>query len=335
MDELIGDYKFFPTFLLFGLLGKTVDRFREWLVNMHTIQARIHDIALQVGGNIKTPERLSTRKLCFRLYRYLTTIHAVTYASVNPYLPQQIDQYESIGLLTSSEIESLKPMKNKIRDTMMAWVSATIKDLIETGTLDIRAVDPLSVPGLRGICARHHDLFRRNFPNMWLGIMRLALDFFVFIEIFGLLFRLLTFDETGICSGNDNSFMVQSFQRTTYLAVFLVCSAYLLTFDAVKLLSNPFQDRVDMLNTNALIGSTEQCIFASLRGQFVKPQCFSMGLETADSTGIDDGHEQSAGMEDAMVREADPETTSIDYAKEDRYDSDTIVNMDTMHHSGM
>lgn len=119
---------------------------------MHTVQARLHDIGVQVGGALKTPERPTTRKLCFRLYRYLNTIHSLTYASVNPMLPQQIEDYGPLGLLTPSEIEAVKPMKNKIRDTMMTWVAAVIKDLKRIDALDWRDVDELSVPGLRGIC---------------------------------------------------------------------------------------------------------------------------------------------------------------------------------------
>ena len=113
---------------------------------MHTIQARIHDIGVQVGGNVKTPASLETRKLCFKLCRYLNTAHCLTYGSVNARLPKELSGYEDLGLLTATEIRDLAPMKNKVRDTLAPWIQVVIQELKHTGAMDWWCVDEQAVP---------------------------------------------------------------------------------------------------------------------------------------------------------------------------------------------
>lgn len=47
VDNLISHYSFFPIFLLLGLLSYVTMRWREWLVNCHTVQAQLHNIGLR------------------------------------------------------------------------------------------------------------------------------------------------------------------------------------------------------------------------------------------------------------------------------------------------
>ena len=50
VDKVYEDYKFFPMFLLIGYLGFAVAKWRDTMVNSHTIQGRIHDLGLIIGA---------------------------------------------------------------------------------------------------------------------------------------------------------------------------------------------------------------------------------------------------------------------------------------------
>ena len=62
------------------------------------------------------------------------------------------------SVLIAQEVEVLLPMDNKIRDTVVAWLSSDVLDLLHTEgvrsdyTLELAA----SIRELRSICARHH-----------------------------------------------------------------------------------------------------------------------------------------------------------------------------------
>lgn len=106
--------------------------------------------------------------------------------------------------------------------------------------------------------------------------MRLALDCFVLFEVVGLPFRLLTFDQTSVCAGGKD-IVFESWQVCTQIGVLLISGSFLLTFNSIQLLSDPFHSVVDSLNCNSLLGSTEQMTFAALRAQFTKPDRFFPG----------------------------------------------------------
>ena len=92
-----------------------VDRWRKWMVNSHTLQARLHDIGLTVGGSVATPVDLETRKGLFSVYRHLNVIHALCYKIHHPALRSKAIEPEDLlvrlGLLTGNELRGLMPME--------------------------------------------------------------------------------------------------------------------------------------------------------------------------------------------------------------------------------
>jgi len=265
IGALLNTFRFFPSFLVLGLLSYSVSRWQDWLVNCHTVQARLHDIGTTVGGAVVTPDDPRTRALLFRLYRHLNTVHALTYQSVHPKLPRQLDGFVQLGLLTPREVEKLKPMQNKVRDTLVAWVGGTIELLIREGRVRELAVGNMMIAGLRGICARHHDLFVRNMPNVWFAIAKLLVDYLVYLQLLqlALLLDFSQYDESG---GPVALLLVASL--ITFIASFLVASAFWMAWAMVTLLHNPFQACGDSYNSDALLGSTERQLFAVLRSRF-------------------------------------------------------------------
>ena len=115
LAEVLVGYRFFPAFLLLGLLTYIVERWRDFLTNCHTVQARLHDIGVAVGAAIVDPSSLRVRKKLYTLYRYMNVAHAKTYASVCAALPQSSQACIAYRLLTDEEVNILEAVENKSR----------------------------------------------------------------------------------------------------------------------------------------------------------------------------------------------------------------------------
>ena len=268
--SIVGSFRFFPSFLLLGLLSFTVDRWRKWLVNAHTVQARIHDIGTSVGGAVITSADPVTRQTLFVLYRYLNAIHALTYQSVHPKLPKQLEGFETLGLLTAAEVKQLKPMANKVRDTLIAWAAATTEKLVREGCVRELAIGNMMIAGLRGICARHHDLFMRNMPNVWMAMAKLLIDYLVYLHLISLALSSINLPRDDAASGTGVRNVAELILGSiaTLMFGFLLASAYWLAWAITQILANPFKAGNDSFNSDALLGSTERQLFATLRSTF-------------------------------------------------------------------
>ena len=132
VDSLVSHYSFFPVFLLLGLLSYVTLRWREWLVNSHTVQAALHDVGVLVGASIVAPDERA-KDTVYELYRLLNAIHAVLYKSVVPHLPQDVAGLVDLGLLTSGEAELLEPTANKQRDVLVTWAGQKVEALRRSG----------------------------------------------------------------------------------------------------------------------------------------------------------------------------------------------------------
>ena len=158
---IISNFMFYPIFMITGYIAYVVVRWRDFLVNGHTIQARLHDVALLAGSSPTFPVSNPVKQKLYRIYRYLNLVHALCYKSVSLTVgPLQIetDFVDRLGLLLPEEVEVLLPMDNKIRDTVVAWLSSDVLDLLHTEGVRSDYVLELaaSIRELRSICARHH-----------------------------------------------------------------------------------------------------------------------------------------------------------------------------------
>ena len=125
LAEVLVGYRFFPAFLLLGLLTYIVERWRDFLTNCHTVQARLHDIGVAVGAAIVDPSSLRMRKKLYTLYRYMNVAHAKTYATVCAALPQSSQAYIAYRLLTEEEVNILEAVENKSRCVLYTGPHAT------------------------------------------------------------------------------------------------------------------------------------------------------------------------------------------------------------------
>ena len=74
-EEILANFQFFQAFLLLGLLTFMVNRWQEFLVTSHTVQARLHDIGVCMGMAVIKPENQET---CILLSWKVSTQHTLS-----------------------------------------------------------------------------------------------------------------------------------------------------------------------------------------------------------------------------------------------------------------
>eukprot|EP00584_Thalassiosira_punctigera_P005156 CAMPEP_0172539082 /NCGR_PEP_ID=MMETSP1067-20121228/10349_1 /TAXON_ID=265564 ORGANISM="Thalassiosira punctigera, Strain Tpunct2005C2" /NCGR_SAMPLE_ID=MMETSP1067 /ASSEMBLY_ACC=CAM_ASM_000444 /LENGTH=529 /DNA_ID=CAMNT_0013324707 /DNA_START=74 /DNA_END=1663 /DNA_ORIENTATION=- len=262
-------YVFFPTFLLAGYVSYVALRWRDFLVNCHTIQARIHDVALTCGMSVQRPVRMDTRRRLFKIYRYLSCIHAITYQSVSDSigpLSLQRGDFTALGLLTMNEVRVLMPMDNKIRDTLMTWLGGAVNELIHKDAIQpapVLNILTAKICDLRGICARHHDSFVRDNPNTYVHFLLVVVMLWLACFVTTSPWRMTIYS-----GGEAMQLGAACFQHYVLVCNILIISTVNSCVALVRLLRNPFALTVERIKVDNLIASTDRCIFASLRGLF-------------------------------------------------------------------
>lgn len=260
VTEAQANFKFYPIFLIQGYAAYAIVRWRSFVTTSYAIQGRIHDVALVVGGAIARPSELRSRQMAFRLYRYLNLVHLLCYMSKHEWLKKLTleTNFVQLGLLTPIECAVLEPMKNKKRDTVLAWISCEIQQGIASGLLypscTTTALD--NVAFLRGKMAAFHDQFSTNQPALWAALMIFMVDVLVVLILLGA--PLQFYLESSMC-----------LQWWIALGVLLLTLPFTCTSEIIQMLQNPYTgEHGDVFNVDALMASTEQCIFASLRARF-------------------------------------------------------------------
>ena len=317
VDNLISHYSFFPIFLLLGLLSYVTMRWREWLVNCHTVQAQLHNIGLMVGVSITAQPDEQTKELVYDLYRYLNAIHKMVYQSVTPHLECLPSAgFVKLGLLTQGEMALLEPMANKQRDTLITWAGQIVDTLIRNGKIrnEIRVEKPFQK--LRGSCASHHGLFVRNMPNSWFAASRLLVDILIVL-------MLLELPLSGLDMSTYNGYDEPPARAlaihcvVTAVSAFIAAFAYGAAWSVVALLNNPFAAELDSVNVDPLKGETEGKLFAFLRAGIVGRGRVSRAAREPLAPSVDD---------DVRPLGANPETLGS-FTETSASDSVTCVDM--------
>ena len=257
--ELINNFKFFPVFLLFGYLGYSVTLWRRFVEQGTLIQGRIHDICIMLGGAVINPDDISTRKILYRIYRYITVAHFLCYSSLNKNLSEKkIHDLIDFGLLTSNEILILKKASNKARDTICGWISQEVQEGLRNNIFDSTANAPLihAIARYRGYLGQLHDFFDFANPNIWASNMMLVVNTNIILLTLGLPWILYIKSTT-----------VYIPWITTF-AVCISCLCYWTTIEMIIKLENCYEGEEDVINPDSFIAGSEQTAFALLRVRF-------------------------------------------------------------------
>ena len=296
VGSLIASYSFFPLFLLLGLLSYVTARWRDWLVNSHTVQAALHDIGLGVGSCLVNPDA-EAKAAVYDLYRYLNAIHALLYQSVVPHLPQKPSEMIQLGLLTKGEAEILGQAANKQRDLLLTWAGQRVEALRQSGHIDggVLALS-FSLLKLRAMCARHHDLFLRHMPNIWFAASRLLVDLLIALLLIQLPLNAVESHLVDAEGHAVDSHLQSIHCAITAVGAFFVAFAFGAAWSVVELLSNPFAAEIDTYNVDPLLASSERCLFVQLRSAIIGRELLSRAARESPvaSAGADDLAETSA-----------------------------------------
>ena len=271
LSHIISGYTFFPSFLLLGLLGYVVSRWRDFLVNSHEMQARFHDIGIAVGAGVIDPTCPKTRSSIFKLYRYLNVVHSKTYASVNPRLPQSDAEFLSQRLLTPEEVRLLANVPNKSRDMIITWIQVTVERMIHAKQMREFAIYTGLFTGLQNITARHMDLFVRNMPNVWYAVCHVIVTYLVLLQALHVALQL----DPKLVVNADTGELADDIRHVLYMNVFCVltfsfmaASTYWIAESMVEVLMKPFKNAPDAYNSDNFLCSTDRMLFTSLRATF-------------------------------------------------------------------
>ena len=164
-------------------------------------------------------------------------------------------------------------MRCKERELLIAWVGVTIETLVREGHVREWAINNELVCKVRGICARHVDLFTRNMPNAWFAVAKMMIDCVVTIQIisfaFGSDFQGSDHDEPGEDAGHSHpAYTLYIGAAFVFVSSFLISATYWLAWAMVELLANPFSAHADSYNCDSLMASTDRQLFTVLRATF-------------------------------------------------------------------
>jgi len=271
LSHVLGGYRFFPAFLLLGLLGYVVSRWRQFLVNCHIVQGRFSDIGVAVGGSVIDPTCPKTRSNIFKLYRYLNVVHSKTYASVNPRLPQSDAGFLPQRLLTPEEVRLLAVVPNKSRDMLITWIQVTVERMIRANQVRELAIDNSLFCGIRGWTAEHLDMFTRNMPNVWYAVCHVIVTYLVLLQALHVALQLdpklvVNADTGELADDRKDVLCMNVFCVLTFS--FMAASTYWIAESMVEVLIQPFKNSPDAYNSDALLCSTDRMLFTSLRATF-------------------------------------------------------------------
>jgi hypothetical protein len=263
-DTISTDFVFYPVFLIVGYLTFILSRWREFMINAHSIQGRLQDVALLCGSAVSASPGPEVRKRLFVIYRYLNLIHAVCYKSVSPTLDGldlDTEFVGELGLLKDEEVIQLMATGNKIRDTVIAWLGAEVSALLLMEGINNQFVEVELANSLRGVrrsTAKHHDLFVRDNPNLYTGCLVLVVNFFLFLILVSCPFSLLVYSVDSVAC----------FQPIVMIGVFVLIASYQTAYCLLCRLRDPFSWNKDRTQVDSLIAGTERATFALLRAMF-------------------------------------------------------------------
>ena len=124
------------------------------------------------------------------------------------------------------------------------------------------------VPELRGICARHMDLFTRNMPNVWFATCHVIVNYLVILQTFYLSVQLDPAQVIESGETSDHREVLFTYVFCNWVFSFMLASTYWVASSMVEVLATPFGYGDDAYNADALLASTDRMLFASLRAKF-------------------------------------------------------------------
>ena len=79
VSTVTGSFIFLPSFLLIGYVAFAVNKWLSYQTINYTLDGRVKDIAMLIGGAFTAPHDPVTQQMAFRFYRYINLMHLFAY----------------------------------------------------------------------------------------------------------------------------------------------------------------------------------------------------------------------------------------------------------------
>jgi len=262
---LASDFRFFPTFAVIGLLGFFVKRWRNFIFAAWRIEGRFKDLSIAIGSSVKDPDDPATKRFLFTYYRYCVAAMALQYKTLLTDF-REGDPFPlctELNILTPSEVAVLRPCGSRARDTVLTWLAC----LAQSGQTDgylrnlPREMVIEKVSDLRANMMFFHGNNFYPMSNRWTGVVMITVELWSWIVILGAPFR-------RYCQPTTELGWLGALQPWTSVSTFCILFTYWGTLTICRTLAKPFAQDTDTYNIDALIGGTEETVFANLRASF-------------------------------------------------------------------
>jgi len=264
--EIMGEFKFLPTFFITYMIGQDVSRWLQWLKTMFSVQGRLHDVALVVASSYRKLNDpvvgKEQRQMLFKWYRYLNAIHYLAYFKLVPSVGTSPDQVvhdlRNVGLLKESECQQLFFASAKLRDTLVSWLGTFWHDELERGFVQTVDTDIFmrKVCDLRAILASLADMPDMQTSQLVRVMMVVVTNILLALALVS--YPIKMYGDTEQC-----------FQFWPLVAAYLHFICYRGMLHVMFVLDKgPFYAKGDCVNVDALLVSTERFIFHVFRTSF-------------------------------------------------------------------
>jgi len=266
-SELLSDFKWLPTFMVVNHCAFYIQRWRNFILHAWEIEGFVLDLGIIIGSDARDPDDPASRRLLFKIYRYMVLAMALQYREILPALkdsgPYLCHTLHNLGLLTPEEAAVLQPQSTRMRDAVLAWIALEVKHNDPSGTgLLLGGPSVSTMAKLTSLRNMMVDFHRNNFcpqPNQWAAFMTLLVDAYCLLLVMVYPFKFLV---------PLHITKLYGFQAATVMAVFLMNLCFGGVGSLAYAFSSPFANRVDTFNIDALVAGTEETLFAVMRVGF-------------------------------------------------------------------
>jgi len=268
MTSLLSDVKWLPTFMLAGHIGFYVQRWRQFMLAAWGAEGRLKDLGIVIGSDISNPDDPHSRRVVFKVYRFMVLAMALQYKAILPPLQGAVEplmlKLQSMGLLMPEEVAVLQPHgSTRMRDAVLSWIAVTVRANGPSGTGVFRGSSEYAVlQNLTGLRAKFMHFHGNNFypqPNIFAAFMTWLVDMYCAFMILAYPFKMWI---------QVQSTPLWGFQPLTIVVVWFMTTCFWGALEVTSRLARPFALSEGTFNIDALVAGTEQTLFTSLRASF-------------------------------------------------------------------
>eukprot|EP00931_Biecheleriopsis_adriatica_P030148 TRINITY_DN17794_c0_g1_i1.p1 TRINITY_DN17794_c0_g1~~TRINITY_DN17794_c0_g1_i1.p1 ORF type:complete len:931 (-),score=135.05 TRINITY_DN17794_c0_g1_i1:51-2843(-) len=283
LTETVGDFRFLPVFLIGLFVSYESSRWLQWIDAAFMVQAGLHNVCLAVAGAFQCasdrPE-IHRQKVAiqYKFYRYLNVLHYLVYFGLDPRLGNDpvtvCRELHTVGLLDEEERATLARSHPKMRDTMLAWLTALWHQQVQTGiaSSDLNTVVMQALMKLRGAAATPLVIPDMRPPT----VIKVMLQIVTYVLVFLVLLCYPLSTQVG-----DTCLQWWAIIQT-YL--FAICHVGMLSV-LNSLAHHPLHPDADCINIDVLLCDTEMMTFHVLRaGQISHAEFCQRGALPKTST---------------------------------------------------